>query len=79
LGEDQQGTAARLAPVGEGLHAKVPYGHWRTVTFLVALRCDRIDAPRVLDQPVNGQSFTDYVEQLRVPTPRPATSSSWTI
>ena len=36
--------------------------------FLAALRCDRIDAPCVLDQPVNGQSFTDYVEQCLLPT-----------
>jgi hypothetical protein len=32
----------------------VPYGHWRTMTFIAALRCDRIDAPCVLDQPING-------------------------
>ncbi len=56
------------APVGQRLHAKVPYGHWRTMTFLAALRCDRIDAPCVLDQPVNAQSFTDYIEQCLVPT-----------
>jgi transposase len=55
------------APVGQRLHAKVPYGHWRT-TFLAALRYDRIDAPCVLDQPVNGQRFTEYVEQFLVPT-----------
>jgi len=59
------------APVGERLHAKVPYGHWRTMTFLAALRYDRIDAPCVLDQPINGQSFTDYVEQCLVPTLSP--------
>jgi len=59
------------APRGERLHAKVPYGHWRTMTFLAALRCDRIDAPCVLDQPVNGQIFTDYVEQCLVPTLSP--------
>jgi len=59
------------APIGQRLHAKVPYGHWRTMTFLAALRCDRIDAPCVLDQPVNGQSFTDYVEQFLVPTLSP--------
>src|SRR4051794_38740572 len=43
------------APVGQRLHAKVPYGHWRIMTFLAALRCDRIDAPCLLDQPVNGE------------------------
>ncbi len=41
------------------------------MTFLAALRCDRIDAPCVLDQPINGQSFTDYVEQFLVPTLQP--------
>lgn len=59
------------APVGERLHAKVPYGHWRTMTFLAALRCDRIDAPCVLDQPINARSFIGYVEQCLVPTLSP--------
>ena len=56
------------APKGQRLHAKVPYGHWKTMTFLAALRCDRIDAPLVFDQPINGASFTAYVEQCLVPT-----------
>ncbi len=38
------------------------------MTFLAALRCNRIDAPCVLDQPVNGQIFADYVEQCLLPT-----------
>ena len=50
---------------------KVPHGHWRTLTFLAALRCDRIDAPLVLDGPINGQSFTAYVEQFLLPTLSP--------
>lgn len=56
------------APKGQRLHAKVPYGHWRTMTFLAALRYDRIDAPCVLDQPINAASFLEYVEQFLVPT-----------
>src|SRR3546814_13074697 len=56
------------APRGRRLNAKVPYGHWRTMTFLAALRCDRIDAPCVLDQPVTGQSFITYVAQCLLPT-----------
>jgi transposase len=56
------------APRGHKLLAKVPQGHWRTLTFLAALRRDRIDAPFVLDGPINGQSFLAYVEQLLVPT-----------
>ncbi len=38
--------------VGKRLVDKVPFGHWKTMTFLAALRCDRIDAPCVFD----GQS-----------------------
>ncbi|MBR0552696.1 MULTISPECIES: IS630 family transposase [Stakelama] len=59
------------APRGERLHAKVPFGHWRTLTFLAALRHDRIDAPCVLDGPINGQLFLAYVEQFLVPTLAP--------
>jgi len=57
LGQDQHGAVARLGAQGRRLDAKVPYGHWRTMTFLSALRCDWINAPCVLDQPINGQSF----------------------
>jgi transposase len=59
------------APRGRKLLAKVPHGHWRTLTFLAALRRDRIDAPCVLDGPINGRSFQAYVEQLLVPTLAP--------
>ena len=58
-------------PRGQRLLAKIPQGHWRALTFLAALRCDRIDAPCVIDGPINGQSFLAYVEQLLVPTLRP--------
>lgn len=56
---------------GQRLVAKVPHGHWRTLTFLAALRCDRIEAPCVIDGPINGQSFLAYVEQLLVPVLSP--------
>jgi transposase len=42
---------------GTRLLAKVPHGRWRTVTFLAALRCDRITAPCVIDGPINGTGF----------------------
>jgi putative transposase len=47
---------------GERLHAKVPHGHWKTLTFVAALRCRGIDAPCVFDGPINGESFKAYVE-----------------
>jgi putative transposase len=56
------------APRGQRLRAKVPYGHWKTMTFLAAPRHDRIDAPWVLDGPINGESFRIYVEKVLVPT-----------
>jgi transposase len=59
------------APRGQRLHAHVPHGHWKTLTFIAALRCNRIDAPCVFDGPINGRSFTAYVEQILAPTLRP--------
>jgi len=53
---------------GKRLVAKVPHGRWRTLTFLAALRCNRIEAPCVIDGPINGLSFLAYVEQFLVPT-----------
>lgn len=38
------------------------------MTFLAALRADRIDAPCVFDGPINGERFLAYVEQFLVPT-----------
>ena len=56
---------------GVRLVAKVPHGHWQTLTFLAALRCDRIEAPCVIDGPINGETFLAYVEQILVPTLKP--------
>jgi transposase len=56
---------------GQRLVAKLPQGRWRTLTFLAALRCDRIAAPCVIDGPINGQAFLAYVEQGLVPTLAP--------
>ena len=59
------------APRGQKLVARAPFGRWRTLTFLAALRHDRIDAPCVLDGPINGQSFAAWIEQFLVPTLKP--------
>jgi len=56
---------------GQRLVAKVPHGRWHTLTFLAALRCDRLEAPCVIDGPINGQSFLAYVEQGLLPTLTP--------
>ncbi|WP_337183456.1 transposase, partial [Shinella sp.] len=56
---------------GARLVAHAPHGHWRTMTFIAALRCDRIDAPWVLNGPVNANAFLTYVEKELVKTLSP--------
>ena len=58
-------------PRGKRLVAKAPHGRWRTMTFIGALRHDRMTAPVVLDGPINGQAFRGYVEQFLAPTLAP--------
>jgi putative transposase len=41
------------------------------MTFLAALRLDRIEAPWLIDGPINGERFLLYVEAVLVPTLRP--------
>lgn len=60
----QHGRAQR----GQRLVAAVPHGHWKTITFLAALRHDRITAPCVLDAAIDGARFLAWVEQALAPT-----------
>ena len=65
-------TALRgWAPRGQRFVAKAPHGRWTTTTFVAALRFDRIDAPWLVDGPIDGESFRTYVERVLVPTLRP--------
>ena len=57
--------------VGQRLLAKVPHGHWKTLTFVAGLRCDGIVAPCVFNRPINTRSFLAWVIQFLVPTLRP--------
>ena len=41
------------------------------MTFLAALRHDRVTAPWLIDGPIDGQSFLQYVEEVLVPTLKP--------
>ena len=56
---------------GHRLVAAVPHGHWKTTTFVGALRCDGLTAPLVVDGAINGELFLAYVEQVLVPTLKP--------
>ena len=59
------------APRGQRLKAKVPHGRWQTMTFMAALRHDRITAPWFIEGPINGEAFLLYIEKVLVPTLRP--------
>jgi putative transposase len=59
------------APSGARLKASVPHGHWKTMTFIAALRHDRIEAPWLINGPINGERFRIYVERVLVPTLKP--------
>jgi transposase len=58
-------------PKGHRLRGFAPHGHWQTLTFLGALRCDQLTAPCVFDGPINGECFRAYVEQQLVPVLKP--------
>ena len=55
------------APRGQRLRMSVPHGHWKTTTFVGALRLTGMTAPMVLDGPINGLAFQAYVDQVLVP------------
>lgn len=59
------------APRGERLKAKVPHRRWQKMIFLAALRLDRVEAPWLIDGPINGERFRLSVEKVLLPTLRP--------
>ena len=58
-------------PRGQRLRASVPYGHWKTTTFIGGLKLGGMTAPMVLDGPMTGVWFQAYVEQVPAPPLRP--------
>ena len=56
---------------GHRCRAPVPHGHWKTTTFLGALRLSGATAPMVLDGAMHGAAFLAYVEKVLVPTLEP--------
>ena len=56
------------SPRGERLVASVPHGHWKTLTFIAALRFTGMTAPYVIDGAMDGPTFIAYVEQVLAPT-----------
>ena len=56
---------------GHRLRASVPWGHWKTTTFVAGLRLGGLTAPMVLDGAMNGAAFKAYTEQVLAPTLKP--------
>src|SRR6202158_2240226 len=71
---DETGAATDMArrygrcPRGQRLVSSVPWGHWKTTTFVAALRVDQVTAPCVFAGPLDGIIFRAYIEQCVVPT-----------
>src|SRR5260370_33289317 len=59
------------SPYGQRCVAALPHGHWKTTTFVGALRATGMTAPMVLDGPMDGLAFEAYVTQVLVPTLKP--------
>ena len=74
---DETATTTKMARLrgrarrGERLRARAPFGHWRTQTFIAALRHDGLTAPWILDAPMNRAIFEAYVETQLAPTLEP--------
>jgi transposase len=49
---------------------RVPLGTWKTVTFIAALRHNKITAPMAFEGPMTGEMFLAYLEQCLAPTLR---------
>jgi transposase len=74
---DETGTTTKMtrlrgrSPKGQRLLSKVPFGHWKTQTFIAGLRFDALTAPFVIDAPMDRRIFETYVETQLAPTLKP--------
>ena len=74
---DETGTSTKMAwrhgraPQGERCRAPVPHGHWKTTTFVGALKLSRMTAPMTLNGAMNDFAFQAYVAQVLAPTLSP--------
>ena len=71
---DETGVNTKMARLrgrctrGQRLVALIPHGHWKTLTFIAGLRCDRITAPWGIDGPIDGDIFVEYIRTQLAPT-----------
>ncbi|WP_414714352.1 IS630 family transposase [Sphingobium sp.] len=71
---DETGVNTQMArlygwsPVGERCRDRVPFGHWKTLTFVAGLRLSGMTAPWLLHGPMDGDAFRTYVQYVLAPT-----------
>lgn len=74
---DETGTSTNMARLrgrarrGCRVVGRVPWGHWKIVTFVAALRQDAITAPFVIDRAMTNAIFIEYVRHCLVPSLSP--------
>lgn len=74
---DETGTSTNMARLrgrakrGRRVVGRVPWGHWKVLTFLAGLREDSITAPFVIDRAMTRAIFVEYLRQCLVPTLKP--------
>ena len=59
--------------LGERLFGAAPFGRWGTQTFIAGLTCEGLNAPWVLNAPMNRDAFNTYIETQLAPTLEPGT------
>jgi len=74
---DESGLSTKMArlrgwaPKGRRCRAAVPHGHWKTITFVGGLTLAGVIAPMLIDQPMDGEIFLAWCEQMLAPALRP--------
>src|SRR5262249_46319523 len=53
---------------GRRVVSRIPWDHWKTVTFVAGLRLDGLTAPFVIDCAMNGAIFIEYLQKCLAPT-----------
>ena len=56
------------APRGIRVIGRVPLGSWKTITFIAAMRHDKMTAPMAFEGAMTGEMFLAYLEQCLCPT-----------
>lgn len=74
---DETGTTTSMVPThgwgnkGKLLIGKAPHGHWMTSTFVAGLQHDGILAPMLINTPMTGEFFRQWLVECLMPEMAP--------